>query len=103
MPHLPRFGTCTRAAVGGASCFRRMFRVDSREHVLLAEEFVEILLGLGIEARVMIAIPSVGGGSAGGRRAHDPLVHAADAARTRVKPPDIITTFRNSLTPSDLS
>src|ERR1700692_4192364 len=43
----------------------------------------------------------MGRGAAGGRRAHDGLVDAADAARTGVEAPDIIATFRIGVTPSD--
>src|SRR5882757_6107960 len=49
----------------------------------------------------MIGIPRMSRSSAGGRRAHDRLVDAADAARTGVEAPDIIATFRISVTPSD--
>src|ERR1700731_2732902 len=101
MAHLPCFGACARATVRGASSLRRMLGMDRREHVLLAEEFVEVLLGLGIEARVMIRIPGMGRSAAGGGRAHNRLVDAADAARTGVETPDIIATFRISVTPSD--
>src|SRR5216683_1460040 len=101
MAHLPCFGACARAAVGGASQFRRMLSVDRREHILLAQEFVEVLLGLGIEARVMIGIPRVGRSAARGGRAHDGLVDAADTARTGVEAPDIVATVRIGVTPSD--
>src|SRR5712671_4307951 len=43
----------------------------------------------------------MGRSSAGGRRAHDGLVDATDTARTGVEAPDIIATFRISVTPSD--
>src|SRR5712675_1975747 len=49
----------------------------------------------------MIGIPRMSRSSAGGRRAHDGLVDAADTARTGVEAPDIIATLRISVTPSD--
>src|SRR5882757_2399534 len=49
----------------------------------------------------MIGIPRMSRSSAGGGGAHDRLVDAADAARTGAKAPDIIATFRISITPSD--
>src|SRR5208282_1867570 len=80
-----------------------MLSMRTPEHVLLAEEFVGILFGLRIEARVVIRIPCVGGGSGSGRRAHDRLVDAADTARTGVETPDVIATARISVTPADES
>src|SRR5258705_245624 len=43
----------------------------------------------------------MGRSSAGGRRAHDGLVDAADTARNGGEAPDIIGTLRISVTPSD--
>ena len=41
--------------------------------------------------------------SAGGRRAHDGLVDAADTARAGIEAPDVIAAFRIGVTPSDES
>ena len=79
-----------------------MLGVNRREHVFLADELVDVLLGLGIEARIVIRIPRVGRSSArSGRRAHDRFVDAADTARTGVEAPDIIATLRIGVTPAD--
>src|SRR5260370_1060239 len=53
MAHLPCFGTYAGAAIGFALNLRRMDRVHRGQHLLLAQEFVEILLGLGVKARVV--------------------------------------------------
>src|SRR5580704_17905751 len=81
-----------------------MYGVNCREHVSLAQEFIQILLGLGVETRIVIGIPRMGGSSARrGRGAHDRLVDAADAARAGAKAPDIVAALRISVTPSDES
>src|SRR5579862_7159873 len=101
MAHLPSLGACTGAAVSRTSLLGRVYRVDCREHVLLAKEFVGVLFGLGVEARVMIGVPRMSRGSAGGGRAHDSLVDAAQSARTRVETPDIVTVLRIGIAVSD--
>src|SRR5271155_6071535 len=78
-----------------------MLGVDRREHVLLAQEFVGVLFGLGIEARVVIRIPGVGRSSAGSGRAHDRFVEAAQAARAGVETPDVVAFFWIGVPPSD--
>jgi len=55
--HFPGLRACAGAAISHASCFRRMLGVDRREHIFLAEKFVKVLFGLGIEAGVVIRIP----------------------------------------------
>src|SRR5271155_6247750 len=79
-----------------------MLGVNRREHIFLTEEFVRVLFGLGIEARVVVGIPGVSGGTAGrGRGAHDRFVDAAQSARAGVETPDVVATFRISVPPSD--
>src|SRR5580700_6674280 len=80
-----------------------MYGVDCREHVSLAQELIQVLLGLGVETRIVIGIPRMSGGSAGGGRTHDGLVDAADAARAGIEAPDIVAALRISVTPSDES
>src|SRR6202035_2739885 len=63
-----------------------------------------VLLGLGIEARVMIRIPCVRRGSAcSGRGTEDRFVDAANAARAGAETPCIITTLRIGVAPADES
>jgi hypothetical protein len=57
--HLPSLRASAGAAVSWASHLRRVNRMDYAEHVLLAEELILVLLGLGIEARIVIRIPCV--------------------------------------------
>src|SRR3984893_5120539 len=78
-----------------------MYGVDCREHVSLAQELIQVLLGLGVEAERGTGIPRMSGGSAGGGRTHDGLVDAADAARAGIEAPDIVASFRIGVTPSD--
>src|ERR1700733_6226468 len=79
-----------------------MLGVNRSEHIFLAQEFVDVLFGLGIEARIMIGIPCVGRSATGrGRGAHDRFVVAAEAAGAGVEAPDVVATFRISVPPSD--
>src|SRR5215472_1963375 len=76
--------------------------MDSRQHVLLTQELVVVLLGLGIETRIVIGIPGVSGSTTGrGRRAQDGLVDAADAAAASADSPAIVALARIGVAPPD--
>src|SRR5215469_753898 len=76
--------------------------MDSRQHVLLTQELVGVLLGLGIEARIVIGIPGVSRSTTGGsRRAQDGLVNTADAAAASADTPAIVTLARIGVAPPD--
>src|SRR5262249_44845048 len=75
--------------------------MDSRQHVLLTQELVGVLLGLGIEARIMIGIPGVSRSTARGRRAQDRLVDTADAAAASLEAPGIVALARIGVAPAD--
>src|SRR3984957_17586331 len=64
-----------------------MLGVYSREHLFLAEELVVVLLSLGIEARIVIGIP----GLRAGRARIDRLVQTAQASRTGLPGPGVVT------------
>lgn len=78
MAHFPGFGAYTRAAIGFALNFRRVNRMHRGQHFLFAQEFVEVLLGLGVKAGVVIRIPGMRRTSVRGHgRTHDRFVQAA--------------------------
>src|SRR5271163_5143839 len=63
-----------------------MLRVRDAEHLALTEKAVVVLLGLGVEARVMIGIP----GLRAGGRALQRFVEAADPALTGIPVPIVV-------------
>jgi hypothetical protein len=67
-----------------------MLRVNRREHLLLADELVVVLFGLGIEARIVIGIP----GLRAGRARIDRLVQAAQASRAGRPRPGVVAVIR---------
>src|SRR5271167_2607626 len=71
-----------------------MLGINCREHLLLAEEHVVVLLGLGIEARIVIGIP----GLRAGRARIDRLVQTAQAPRTGLPGPGIVAMIWISVT-----
>src|SRR5713101_1618160 len=90
MAHLPRLGACGGAAVSRALQLRRMLGVCDSEHLALTEKLVIVLLGLGVEARVMIGVP----GLRAGRRAQQPFVEAANPARAGIPAPVVVGAVR---------
>src|ERR1700733_2997221 len=79
-----------------------MLGVQRPEHVVLAEEFVVVLLGLRIESRIVIGVPRVRRGPArSGRGAQDRFIDAAKRARACTKTPGIVTTLRIGIAPAD--
>src|SRR5271156_926509 len=88
MPHLPRLGARAGAAVGRALQLRRMLGVCDTQHLAFTEEFIVVLLGLGVEARVVIGIP----GLWAGRRALQCLVEAPNPAVSGVPAPIVVAT-----------
>src|ERR1700730_884537 len=80
MTHLPGFGACGCTAIIGAGIFGRMLGVHAREHLLLTQEPVVVLLGLGVEACIVVGIVALRAGRSGEYRlAQAP--HAAGAGR----------------------
>src|SRR5215467_11264596 len=76
--------------------------MDSRQHVLLTQELVVVLLGLGVEARIVIGIPGVSRSTTGGsRRAQDGLVDPAHAAAASADAPAIVALLRIGVAPPD--
>src|SRR5215467_9971981 len=76
--------------------------MDSRQHVLLTQELVGVLLGLGIEARIVIRIPGVSRSTTGrGGRAQNGLVNTADAAAASADTPAIVALTRIGVAPPD--
>src|ERR1700689_5534368 len=67
-----------------------MLGIYSREHLLLAQELVVVLFGLGIEARVVIGIPGLRAGCAG----VDRLVQTTEAARAGFPSPRVVAMSR---------
>src|SRR5579864_150354 len=76
-----------------------MRRVHRSEQLLLAEKFVIVLLGLRIEARVVIWVE----GLRIGRGAQDRFVQAADSTAAGVPVPAVIASFRICVTVADES
>src|SRR5260221_11853083 len=71
-----------------------MLGVNRREHLFLANEFVVVLFGLGIEARIVIGIP----GLRAGRARIDRLIQTAQAPRACLPGPGVITVSRIGIT-----
>src|SRR5271163_5337666 len=67
-----------------------MLGVNRRQHLLLAQELVVVLFGLGIEARIVIGIP----GLSAGRARIDRLVQTAQASRAGLPGPRIVAMRR---------
>src|SRR5271167_4151721 len=102
MAHLPGLGARAGASIGGAWLFRRMLGMDRRQHVLLAEESIEVLLGLGIEAGIVIRIPRMGRSPVGGGgRAHNRLVEPAHTAGATRQVPNVIAALGIGIAPTD--
>src|ERR1700723_1922405 len=99
MASLPVLRARRCAAVGRAGHLRRMSRVDRGEQLLLTQKFVIVLLGLRIEARVMIRVEGLR--AYGG--AQDRLVQAADAAAAGIPVPAVVATLRIGITEADNS
>src|SRR6266851_7120389 len=97
MAHLPCLRACGRAAIVGACHFGRMLRMDAREHLLLAEILVVVLLGLWIESGIVIGIVAL----RTGRRGENRLVQTADAAAARLPIPAIVAALRIGVTVAD--
>src|SRR5579863_5829740 len=71
-----------------------MLGINRRQHLLLADELVVVLFGLGIETRIMIGIP----GLRSGRARVDRLVQTAQAARSGLPGPRIVAMSRVRVT-----
>src|SRR5579862_7601788 len=71
-----------------------MLGVNRRQHLLLADELVVVLFGLGIETRIMIGIP----GLRSGRARVDRLVQTAQASRAGLPGPGIVAMSRIGVT-----
>src|SRR3984957_10943156 len=84
--HLPRLRTRAGATVSRALQLRRVLRVCDPEHRAIAEKFVVVFLGLGVEARVVIRVP----GLRAGRSALQRLVQAANPARAGIPAPIVV-------------
>src|SRR5271165_5192613 len=67
-----------------------MLGVYGSKHLLLAEELVVVLFGLGIKARIVIRIP----GLRAGRRRIEPFVQTAQTPRAGVPSPGVVTVIR---------
>src|SRR5215475_4903984 len=80
-----------------------MRRMNASEHALLAEVLVVVLLGLGIEPRIVVWIPRERCRSRGNRRTQDGLIDPANAARLGGKTPGIVALLRVGITPADES
>src|SRR5580698_5545596 len=80
-----------------------MRRVDTCEHVPFSEEFVVVLLGLRIEAGIMIRVPGKCRGTGSGGRTHDRFVEPANPPRSGIKRPDVIAAIFAIITPADKS
>src|SRR5580692_7948621 len=71
-----------------------MLGINRREHLLLAEELVVVLLGLRIKARIVIGIP----GLRASRARIDRLIQTAQAPRAGLPGPGVITMSRIGIT-----
>src|ERR1700733_11970964 len=67
-----------------------MLRINRREHLLLAQELVVVLFGLGIEARIVIGIP----GLRAGRARVDRFVQTTKAPRAGFPGPRVVAMSR---------
>src|SRR5271167_3303652 len=76
-----------------------MLGVDRREHVLLTQVFVAVLLGLGIEAGVVIGIVALRTGGAGKNR----LAQATHTTGAGVPVPAVIAAVRIGVAIADES
>src|SRR5579862_2486452 len=90
MAHLPRLRACGRTAIVGASIFGRMFGVHAREHLFLTQEPVVVLLGLGVEACIVIRVVALRTGRGGENR----FAQTTHAPGTRSPIPAIVTAIR---------
>src|SRR5271156_2150011 len=99
MAGLPVLRAGRSAAVGGASYLWRMGRVHRGEQLLFAQKFIIVLLGLRVEARVMIRVE----GLSAGRGAQDRLIQAAYAAAAGIPVPAVIATLRIRVAEADNS
>src|ERR1700685_3709836 len=71
-----------------------MLSVDRRQHLLLADELVVVLIGLGIEARIVIGIKGLRA-----RRARiNSFVQTAQASRAGCPVPGVVTMSRFGVT-----
>src|SRR5580692_5924144 len=71
-----------------------MLRINRREHLLLAQELVVVLFSLGIEARIVIGIPSL----RAGRARVDRFVQTTKAPRAGFPGPRIVAMRRLGIT-----
>src|SRR5208337_5388798 len=67
-----------------------MLGVNRREHLLLAEELIVVLFGLGIETRIVIGVPAV----RASRARIDRLVQTAQTPRARLPSPGVVAMSR---------
>src|SRR5258707_3248881 len=74
--------------------------MHAAQHVLFADEFIIVLLNLGVEAGVVIGIPRERCGAGGGGRAQDVFVDATDAARTGIERPGVVAFVGIGVTPA---
>src|SRR5208283_1150389 len=70
-----------------------MLGVNRREHLLLAEELIVVLFGLGIETRIVIGAKALRGGRG---RIHR-LVQTAQAPRAGLPAPGVVAMSRNAV------
>src|SRR5262252_9870789 len=90
MTHLPRFGAGARTAIGRTAHLGRMLGMHHGEHLLVAEEAIVILLGLGVETGIVVRIP----GGRTRRRAHHVLVEPPPAPGPVSPRPVVVATIR---------
>src|SRR6202795_2936291 len=64
-----------------------MLRMNHREHLFLAQEFVVVLFSLGIESRIVIGIEAL----RSGRGAVERLAQTSHAAAARIPRPGVVT------------
>ena len=76
-----------------------MLGVNAREHLLLTQEPVVVLLGLGVEARIVVGIVTLRTGRGG----EDRLVQAAHAAGAGCPIPTVVAAVRISVAIADES
>src|SRR5208337_3777143 len=71
-----------------------MLGVNRREHLLLANELIVVLFGLGIETRIVIGVPA----PRAGRGRIDRLVQTAQAPRAGFPGPGVVAMIRFGVT-----
>src|SRR5580704_18977947 len=71
-----------------------MLGIHRREHLFFAEELIVVLLGLGIEARIVIRIP----GLRASRARIDRLIQTAQAPRAGLPGPGVVAMSRLGVT-----